>query len=246
MAEVNNAFYDDLGERWYEGDDHAIALLRVESYLKLGYTFEVLRTHRIEAGSRVLDVACGAGLVTLPMATAGYRMEGVDLAENALDVARQRVPEGADATFRLGDALALDAEADTYDAVLLLDMLEHVEEPGRAIAEAARVVRPGGVVVFNTFNQTPLSWLVAVHGFKFVVPEAPEHLHVYRLFIPPESLEQMCTDAGLDVVDVTGVRPRLDGAFWRSLRRRRVDPDFRFQRTASTAVGYMGAAVRVG
>ncbi|MEM1114978.1 MAG: methyltransferase domain-containing protein, partial [Bacteroidota bacterium] len=103
MAEVNNAFYDDLGERWYEGDDHAIALLRVESYLKLGYTFEVLRTHRIEAGSRVLDVACGAGLVTLPMATAGYRMEGVDLAENALDVARQRVPEGADATFRLGD-----------------------------------------------------------------------------------------------------------------------------------------------
>lgn len=243
MAEVNNAFYDDLGERWYEGDDHAIALLRVESYLKLGYTFEVLRKHYIEPGARVLDVACGAGLVSLPMARAGYRVEGVDLAERALEVARRRVPDGADATFRLGDALSLDAEADTYDAVLLLDMLEHVEEPGRALAEAARVVRPGGVVVFNTFNQTPLAWLVAVHGFKFVVRDAPQHLHVYRLFIPPETLEEMAAEVGLDVVDVTGVRPRLDGAFWRSLRSRRVDPEFRFTRTASKAVGYMGAAV---
>ena len=246
MPDVNNAFYDDLGDRWYEGDDHAIALLRVESYLKLGYTFETLRKHGIEEGARVLDVACGAGLVALPLAKAGYRVEGVDLAEGALEVARQRTPEGTDATFRLGDALALDAEADTYDAVLLLDMLEHVEEPGRALAEAARVVRPGGVVLFNTFNQTPLSWLIAVHGFKFVVRDAPQHLHVYRLFIPPETLEEMCTEVGLEVRDVTGVRPRLDGAFWRSVRQRRVDPEFRFTRTASTAVGYMGAAVRIG
>lgn len=244
MPDVNNAFYDHLGDRWYEGDDHAIALLRVESYLKLGYTFETLRRHGIEPGARVLDVACGAGLVSLPMARAGYRVEGVDLAEGALDVARQRVPEGADVSFRLGDALALDAEADAYDAVLLLDMLEHVEAPGRALAEAARVVRPGGVVVFNTFNQTPLAWLIAVHGFKFVVRDAPRHLHVYRLFIPPETLAEMAAEAGLEVVETVGVRPRLNRAFWRSLRRRRVDPEFRFTRTASTAVGYMGTAVR--
>ena len=244
MPEVNNAFYDRLGDRWFEGDDHAIALLRAESYLKVGYTFEVLRRHGIEAGACVLDVACGAGLIALPVARAGYRVEGVDLAGGALEVARRRVPEGADATFRLGDATALDAEAGAYDAVLLFDMLEHVEDPARVVAEAGRVVRPGGVVLFNTFNQTPLAWLLAIHGFKFVTRDAPDHIHVYDLFIPPEDLRAMCAEAGLEVEEAHGVRPRLDRAFWRSLRRRRVDPAFRFTTTGSQAVGYMGAAVR--
>lgn len=244
MPAVNNAFYDGLGDRWFEGDDHAIALLRAESYVKLGYTFEVLRRYKVGPGARVLDVACGGGLLSLPIARAGYRVEGVDLAEGALEVARQRVPDGADATFRLGDATALDADEGTYDAVLLFDMLEHVEEPARVIAEAVRVVRPGGLVLFSTFNRTPLAWLLAIHGFKFVVRDAPDHIHVYRLFIPPETLEEMCGEVGLDVHEIVGSRPIVNGAFWRSVRRRRIDPGFRFTKTRSQAVGYMGVAVR--
>jgi 2-polyprenyl-6-hydroxyphenyl methylase/3-demethylubiquinone-9 3-methyltransferase len=246
MPAVNNAFYDGLGDRWFEGDDHAIALLRREGLLKTAYVREVFDRHGIGPGARVLDVACGAGLISLPLADAGYRVEGVDLAEGALEAARQRTPPGADATFRRGDALALDAEAGTYDAVLLLDMLEHVERPERALAEAARVVRPGGLVLFSTFNRTPLAWLVAVHGFRFVVRDVPERVHVWRLFIAPDTLGEYAEAAGLRVEEVRGMRPALNGGLVRSVLRRRLDPDFRFTYGASLAVGYLGTAVREG
>ncbi len=244
MKSVNNDFYDDLGERWFEGDDHAISLLRREGLLKTAYVREVFDRYGIEPGARVLDVACGAGLISIPLADAGYHVEGVDLAEGALKVARSRVPEGAVATFRTADALDLDVPDGTVDAVLLLDMLEHVERPDRVLAEAGRVVRPGGVVLFSTFNQTPLAWLVAVHGFKFVVREAPTHIHVWDLFIPPDTLRQYAEAAGLAVAEVRGMRPALNGGLVRSVLRRRLDPAFRFTYTASQAVGYIGVAVR--
>ena len=242
MAEVNNAFYDDLGDRWFEGGDHAVALLRAEGALKREYLRGAFARHGIAPGARVLDVACGAGLIALPLAEDGYRVDGVDLSEGSLEVARQRAP--ANATFRVGDATSLDAPDASYDAVLLFDMLEHVEDPARVMAEAGRVVRPGGVVLFNTFNQTPLSWLVAVHGFRFVVREAPDHIHVWRLFIAPSTLAEYAERAGLAVEETVGVRPRLDRAFFRSVRQRRLDPDFRFTQTRSQAVGYMGTAVK--
>ena len=138
MPAVNNDFYSDLGDRWFEGDDHAIDLLRREGKLKTAYVREVFDRYGIGEGAGVLDVACGAGLISIPLADAGYHVEGVDLAEGALAAARRRVPDGAVATFRTANALDLDAEDDSFDAVLLLDMLEHVDQPDRALAEAGR------------------------------------------------------------------------------------------------------------
>ncbi len=250
-ATVNNAFYDDLGDRWFEDDGHAIAILRAEGLYKTDYVRRVLAQAGIRPGrdghpaAHVVDVACGGGLVSLPLAADGFRVTGIDAAEGALDVARRRVPPGADATFAAADVAALPLEDASADAVLLLDVLEHIESVPAALAEAARVLRPGGLVVFNTFNRTPVSAVVAVHALRLVAPDSPADLHVARYFVPPESLRASARYAGLRVDALVGMRPALGLPFWRSLARRRVDAGFRFTTTRSLALGYIGTATRV-
>jgi len=242
MPSINNSFYDSLGERWFEGDEHAVALLRAEAEIKVRYTQEALVRAGVAVGSRVLDVACGAGLVAMPLAEAGYRVTGIDLAPGAVEAAAARAPAGAD--FRVGDAYATGEAEASFDAVLLMDMLEHVERPADVVREAARVVRPGGAVVFHTFNRTPLAAALAIYGMRVVARDTPPHVHIYRLFVKPAELRRMAFDAGMRVVEMRGVRIVVDGALVSSVLRRRIHPRLSFTYTRSRAVGYAGLAIR--
>ncbi len=244
MTRINNAFYSDLGDRWFEGDDHAIALLRAESHIKVEYVRTIFGKIGIEAGASVLDVACGAGLVALPLAAEGFLVKGVDLAEGAIETARKRADTGPPIEFAVADAYQTGEPSAHFDAVLLLDMLEHVERPSDVLKEAARVIRPGGIVIFHTFNRTPLAKLLAIHGMRVIARDTPEHVHVYDLFVTPNELIEMAHDAGLVVREIQGVRPVVNRAFWWSVVRRRIHTAFAFKKTRSQSVGYLGYALK--
>jgi 2-polyprenyl-6-hydroxyphenyl methylase/3-demethylubiquinone-9 3-methyltransferase len=237
---VDNEFYDELGERWHEGDVHAIALLRAETPTRLAYVRGALARAGVVSGARLLDVGCGGGLLANPLAADGYRVKGVDRSAPSLAAARTRVPAGADAAYAVGDALALDEASSSFDAVLMMDLLEHLDEPARAVAEAARVLKPGGLLLFHTFNRTPEAWLLAVKGIGFVTREGPSNVHSYRMFVTPAELQAAGRAGGLEPLELTGIRPVLNAAFASSLLRRRVHPDFSFVLTRSTRVGYLG------
>ena len=97
-----------------------------------------------------------------------------------------------------------------------MDFLEHVEEPELAIREAARLVAPGGLFIFHTFNRNWLAWLVVIKGVEWFVRNTPPHMHVLRLFIKPEELVSMCARSGLAVDSVHGMAPVVfSAAFWK-------------------------------
>ncbi len=239
---INNRFYDDLHAAWYEENNHPIALLRAENQARNPWIIKTIHDYGKEQAN-VLDIGCGGGLLTNALACAGHRVKGIDLSQTSLDQAKQR-DQTQSVEYLRCDAEQLPFEAATFDVVCAMDFLEHVENPEKIIAEASRVLKPGGLFFFHTFNRNVLSYLLVIKGVEWLVPNTPEEMHIYRLFIRPDELQKLCLKAGLRIQSIQGLMPDLRRAsFWKSLFRRRISPDFPFTFTSSAKVGYLGFAV---
>lgn len=242
---INNGFYDELGLRWYNDVEHPVALLRIESTWKFQYVFDALKAANIGTDVKILDVGCGAGFIANPMAKAGYRVKGIDLSPTSLSTARRFAPSPSNPTYCVGDAYNLEEADASYDIVMMLDFLEHVDDPARAIREGARVLKPGGTLFFHTFNRTMIANLLVIKAIEILAKDCPEHMHVWHLFIKPTELTKMCEDAGMNVKDIRGLRPKIGClGFWKSVLQRRVCDSFQFTRTRSLSVGYLGHAIK--
>jgi 2-polyprenyl-6-hydroxyphenyl methylase / 3-demethylubiquinone-9 3-methyltransferase len=238
---VNNDIYLALGEHWYADEESPVGLLRAESKLRNPWIAARLEEAFGDRPCRLLDMGCGGGFLSNDIARRGHEVTGIDIAADALAVAHAHDPSGR-VRYVEGDALALPFEEGSFDAICAMDLLEHLESPAGAIAEASRVLVPGGLFFFHTFNRNLLSWLVIIKGVEMFVRNAPEHMHVLRLFVKPEHIRAACIEHGLDEPELFGVRPKLTLPFWRMLATGRVSGDFTFTFTRSTRLAYTGVA----
>jgi 2-polyprenyl-6-hydroxyphenyl methylase/3-demethylubiquinone-9 3-methyltransferase len=245
VRQVDNSIYRQLGDRWYEADDDPVALLRAEAHHKNPWIAARLAEAFGGRACRVLDVGCGAGFLSNDLALRGNDVIGLDAAPDALAVARAHADPERAPLYIEGDALSLPYADGEFDAVCAMDFLEHVEQPQRVIAEAARVLVPGGRFFFHTFNRTWLAWLIVIQGVRLFVRNTPRDLHVLRLFVKPSELDAMCRAAGLELMEMRGSRPKLDRAFARLIATGRVR-DVSFTFTRSLSLGYAGVARRLG
>ncbi|WP_213453888.1 methyltransferase domain-containing protein [Rhizomonospora bruguierae] len=191
-------------------------------------------------GALLVDVGCGGGLLAPYLAGKGYRHLGVDLMESCARASRERGVHPL-----RGDAAALPLAAGAADVVVAGEILEHVPDLGRAVAELCRVLRPGGRLVLDTLNATRLSRLLIVTlGER--VPGVPRGLHDPGLFVPVRRLVDECAAHGVKL-RVRGIRPTAGGLLRWLRHRYRVatgpgdaPPPARIVPTWSTAVCYQG------
>jgi 2-polyprenyl-6-hydroxyphenyl methylase/3-demethylubiquinone-9 3-methyltransferase len=243
---VNNEVYAQLGERWYLAKDDPVALLRAQARARNPWVREQLsRSFGEGRPSRVLDVGCGAGLLANDLARAGHQVIGLDASHEALAVAAHHDVTGR-VRWHTGDASALAFPAADFNAVCAMDFLEHVEEPERVVIEVARVLLPGELFFFHTFNRNWLSWLVVIKGVEWFVRNTPKDLHLLRLFIRPAELDGMCARHGLSMQELRGFNPKpWSRPFFRMLTTREVSDDLEFEFSRSTRVGYTGVARKI-
>jgi len=211
------ARFDRIGEEWWDPKGK-MAALHAFNPIRIGYLRDLLcrhfpqesgrprdrRTDQPLTGLRLLDIGCGAGLLAEPLARLGAIVTAIDPAPRNIEVARAHAAKsGLSIDYRCQrvEDLALDVP---FDAVLTMEVLEHVADVPEFLRRASALVRPGGLLVAATLNRTLKSFALAIVGAEYILRWVEPGTHDWRQFITPDELTRMVRANGLSVIDRTG------------------------------------------
>ncbi len=184
-------------------------------------------------GKDVLDLGCAGGFMAEAMTALGARVTGIDPAADAVEAARRHARNsGSGITYDVGVGEALHYDNASFDAVVCVDVLEHVADLNKVLAEVTRVLRPGGLFLFDTINRNPIARFATITLAEDVLRLLPRGTHDPAKFTKPRQLRDALESAGLMPGPMTGLCPR-------GINRR---GDLTFGPLPLTAVLYMGLA----
>jgi 2-polyprenyl-6-hydroxyphenyl methylase/3-demethylubiquinone-9 3-methyltransferase len=157
-------------------------------------------------GLRILDIGCGAGILSEPLARLGASVVGADPAEENIEAARAHAEAtGVKVDYRATTAEALAEAGEKFDIVLAMEVVEHVVDVPAFVGTCASMVKPGGLMFAATLNRTLKSFALAIVGAEYVLRWVPRGTHQWDKFVKPQELERAFEDAGLDVTGERGV-----------------------------------------
>ena len=194
--------FEKLADRWWDPQSEFRPLHEINP-LRLQWIDDTVSL----PFKRVLDVGCGGGILAESMARRGAHVLGIDLADRPLKVAALHARQSdASVAYRAISAEELALErAGSFDVVTCMEMLEHVPEPASVVKACADLAKPGATLVFSTLNKTWKAYLMAIVGAEQVLKLVPKGTHEFEKFIRPSDLMRFIDDAGLQVVDATGL-----------------------------------------
>ena len=170
-------------------------------------------------GLQILDVGCGGGLICEPLYRLGATMTGIDASDKNIGVARNHAERvGREIDYWHGAAENMAVEGRLFDAVLSLEVVEHVADVRTFVAACCSMVRPGGIAIFATLNRTAKSFAFAIIGAEYLLRWLPRGTHDWRRFIRPSELAHHVRDSGTRVIEVTGVGYDIMNDQWRLTR----------------------------
>ncbi len=225
----NLSIYNETADNWWSDELRWVRTLKnlVPGRLKW------FDRHFDWAGKNVLDLGCAGGFMAEAIAERGARVVGIDPAADAIAAAsRHSSAGGLTIQYDVGVGEALPYDDNCFDAVVCVDVLEHVADLACVLTEVTRVLRPGGFFLFDTINRNPIARLATITMAEDVLRLLPRGTHDPALYIKPSELRQAMQDSGLIPGPMTGLGPR-------GINRRL---DLTFGQLPLTWILYMGLA----
>lgn len=208
LLEVNNEIYDQLADTWWD-EKGMLHLLSVLNVARFGYLQQVIAS-KLEnsiTGVRVLDIGCGGGLLAEEFAKIGCRVTGIDPSALSVEEAKEHaVKSGLQIDYKVGRAEALQFDKESFGIVYCCDVLEHLDDWRQALSEAARVLKTGGLFLYDTLNRTIPSTLMTklLQDWTTIMPK---NTHVWNKFIKPEELVETMSCYGISNQETVGLGP---------------------------------------
>ena len=188
--------------------------LHIVNALRLGYVIERIALHLGLSTSnislenvRILDVGCGGGLLSEPLARLGAKVVGVDASKGNIEAARlHAASQGVGVDYRLGEPSEVLGPNERFDVVLALEVVEHVSDMAVFLDTTARSVAPGGLLFVSTIDRTWKSFVFAIVGAEYVLRVLPRGTHHWSQFVRPAEIAAVTEKSGLKQTDLKGMR----------------------------------------
>lgn len=164
------------------------------------------KSHRPLEGLRILDIGCGGGLLSEPVARMGANVLGADASEKNIKIAMTHSAQsGVEVDYRAVTAEALAEAGETFDVILNMEVVEHVADVDFFLSTCASMVRPGGLMLVSTINRTMKAAALAIVGAEYVLRWLPRGTHQYEKLVRPEEIEGPLAKSGMQVLELKGV-----------------------------------------
>jgi 2-polyprenyl-6-hydroxyphenyl methylase/3-demethylubiquinone-9 3-methyltransferase len=219
-AEVEQ--FSRLAAQWWD-ERGPMAMLHKFNPVRLSYIRDQVAAHfgrnpkqiGCLSGLRILDIGCGGGILSEPLARLGAQVVGADPSEANIEVARKHAGlVDLRIDYRAVTAEALADKNERFDVVLALEVVEHVADVDLFVKRCGEMVRPNGMLIAATINRTLKSLLLAKIGAEYVLRWLPRGTHQWDKFVTPAELEAALQKAGLGIVDERGVVYRVMADSW--------------------------------
>ncbi|MEE4379830.1 MAG: bifunctional 2-polyprenyl-6-hydroxyphenol methylase/3-demethylubiquinol 3-O-methyltransferase UbiG [Candidatus Competibacteraceae bacterium] len=208
------ARYTALANLWWDKSGPFWPLHRLNE-LRVGYIREQLcrwfqldhQAQKPLEGLRILDIGCGGGILSEAVANGGATVHGIDVVERNIAIAHHHAQQNQlNIHYQMITAEELAQQGKHYDAVLNMEVVEHVAHLSGFVHACNQLVRPGGLMFIATINRTVLAWLIAIIGAEYILRWLPRGTHQWRRFPKPQELETLLNKDQLRIIDQSGVK----------------------------------------